>query len=146
MARWIGIDYGRQRIGMAVTDPLCLIATPFKTFASNEIIPFLQDYIAHEEVQGMVIGLPVTLENQPCALTPLVQQFTRQLHRYFPTLPLYHHDERFTSSMAKASLLERGIGKKKRRDKARLDAISASFILTSFMELHARGQAKPVSL
>jgi len=145
MARWIGIDYGRKRIGVAATDPLGLIATPLKTFASNEIIPFLQDYISHEEIKGIVIGMPMTLENQPCALTPLVKQFTRLLHRYFPTLPLYHHDERFTSSMAKASLLESGISKKKRRDKARLDAISASFILMSFMELHARGQASPVN-
>lgn len=145
MARWIGIDYGKKRVGIAVTDPLGLISSPLKTVAPKEVLPFLQTYTAHEQIAGIVIGMPYDLQNRAGEMVALVKQFTRLLHRYFPTIPLYHHDERFTSSLAQASLLESGVKKKKRQDKALLDAISASFILESFLQLHARGKSQSVS-
>lgn len=145
MARWIGIDYGKKRVGIAVTDPLGLISSPHKTLPPNEVIPFLRDYLAREGVEGIVIGMPRTLENEEGPTAQLVRQFTRLLHRYFPTIPLYHHDERFTTKLAEAALLEAGIKKKQRKDKNLLNAVSASLILRSFLECHARRKSEPVT-
>ena len=145
MARFIGIDYGTVRIGVAVTDPLGLIAYPLKTVKANEILPFLQTYTAKERIEGIVIGMPFDLERRQTNMTNLVKRFTRLLHRIFPEIPLYHHDERFTSLLAQASILESGMKKKKRRDKKHLDAISASFILRSFLTLHKSGKSEPLS-
>ncbi|MEM7362194.1 MAG: Holliday junction resolvase RuvX [Bacteroidota bacterium] len=145
MARWIGIDYGKRRVGIAVTDPLGLISSPHKTLTPNEVIPFLQDYLTHELVEGIVLGMPRTLENEEGPIAHLVKQFTRMLHRYFPTMPLYHHDERFTTKLAQVALREAGLKKKKRKDKDLLNAVSASFILRSFLELHARDKSQPVT-
>lgn len=142
MARWIGIDYGKKRIGIASTDPLGLIAFPLKTLTSEEIIPFLKSYTIQENIAGIVIGLPLDLQNKENEITELVKKFTRLLQRHLPTLPFYHHDERFTSILAQRSLLESGLPKKKRQEKKRLDAISASLILTSFLELHKRGKSQ----
>ena len=144
MARWIGIDYGKKRVGIAVTDPLGLISSPLKTIAPREVIPFLQKYVAQEPIAGIVIGMPYDLQRRAGEMVALVKQLTRLLHCYFPSIPLYHHDERFTSVLAQASLLESGVKKKKRQDKALLDAISASFILESFLHLHARGKSQDV--
>lgn len=146
MARWIGIDYGTKRVGIAVTDPLALISSPLKTITPSEVLPFLQDYTKDKEIAGIVIGLPKDLYNREDEITLLVKQFTRLVHRHLPHIPLYHHDERFTSILAQRSLLEAGVKKKKRQDKKLLDAISASLILRSFLELHGHGKSEPLTL
>lgn len=147
MARFIGIDYGIKRVGIAVTDPLGLISAPLKTLMPDEVLPFLQKYTVQEHVAGITIGMPADLQGRHRETANLVKRFTRFLHRYLPTIPLYHHDERFTSVLAKASLLEAGIKKKKREKQKKdlLDAISASFILRSFLELHGRGRSQSVT-
>lgn len=146
MARWIGIDYGKKRVGIAVTDPLGLIAFPHEAIPPDKVISSLQKYLSEEQVQGIVIGMPRTLQNEEGPMVNLVKQFTRLLHRYFPDMPLYHHDERFTSKMAKDSLLDAGIKKQRRKDKSLINAISASFILRSFLELHACGKSERLTL
>lgn len=145
MARFIGIDYGRARIGIAVTDPLGIISSPLKTISSDEVIPFLQEYTKKEPIEGIAIGMPRDLQHREGAMCLLVKRFTRLLNRYFPNIPLYHHDERFTSVIAHQTLIESCMKKKKRRNKRLLDAISASLILRSFLELHARGRSHPVN-
>lgn len=145
MARFIGIDYGRKRTGIAVTDPLGLISSPLKTLMSYEVLSFLQNYTAREHIAGIIIGLPSDLQGRYGEMTLLVKGFTRLLNRYFPKTPLYHYDERFTSVLAKKSLLEAGTKKKQRRKKDLLDAISASLILSSFLELHGRGKSQSIT-
>lgn len=133
MSRIIGLDYGTKRTGIAVTDPLRLIATPLKSIPSHQVLPFLKDYIACEEVGIIVVGWPLKLDGTLGSTALLVEQFIRLLARHFPTTPIRTYDERFTSLIAQRSLIERGVKKKKRRNSA-VDAISASLILTSFME------------
>jgi len=133
MGRLVGIDYGQRRVGLAVTDPLHLIATPLKTVKRAEALLFLQTYVAKESVEAMVVGMPLHLNGKVCAMTRLVGKFIRMLKRYFPQIAIFHYDERLTSVMAQASLLEGGFRKKVRQDRATLDAISATFILRSFL-------------
>ena len=145
MARFVGIDYGKKRIGIAVTDPLRLICKPLKTVMHHEALPFLQSYIAQEDVGAIAIGMPLDLQGKHGEMAFLTKRFARLLHRHFPTIPLYYHDERFTSVIAQASLLETNIKKKQRQNKALLDAISASFILRSFLELYERGRSQRIT-
>lgn len=134
MARLIGLDYGKKRIGIAITDPLQLIASPLKTLKPEDILSFLQRYLEQEQVEGIVVGRPVDLQARATKTTYLVDQFVLTLKRCF-NVPVFTIDERFTSVISQASLLEGGFKKKTRRDKAVLDAISATFILRSFLSL-----------
>lgn len=134
MARILGLDYGHKRVGIAVSDPMQLIACPLKTICTHEIVPFLQLYTNKENVEMMVVGWPLQLDGALGPATRLVAQFIRLLKRYFPHIPVVHYDERFTSILAEKSLKKKGFSKKQRQDKARLDMISATFILRSFME------------
>jgi putative Holliday junction resolvase len=138
----ISIDYGMRRIGIAVTDPLRLIATPLQTITHDEVIPFFQDYLAKEDVFCIVVGDPLELSGRPSEMSRLVGRFIRLLKRYF-SLPIYRYDERLTSVMAKKSRYEAGYKKKARRKKANLDAVSASLLLRSFLEAFRHGQLKP---
>lgn len=133
MGRILGIDYGGRRVGLAVTDPLHLIATPLKTVNTPNILPFLQNYLAKEDVEAIVVGMPLHLNGAVCHMTRLVKAFIRMLKRYFPKVAIFDCDERLTSIMAQASRLEGCFRKKARQDKAALDAISATFILRSFL-------------
>ena len=142
MSRVVGIDYGMRRIGIAVTDPLRLIATPLKTITHDEVIPFLQDYLAKEDVFCIVVGDPLELSGRPSQMSRLVDRFIRLLKRYF-SLPIYKYDERLTSVMAEKSLYEAGYKKKARRAKTNLDAVSASLLLRSFLEALRHGHLKP---
>ena len=141
MARILGLDYGRKRIGVAVTDALQMIASPLKTVPFHEILPFLKDYVAKEDVQTMVVGWPLKLDGTEGEAVRLVEQFIRLLQRHFPKIAIKRHDERLTSVIAKQSLLKSGVKWQKRREKSRLDAISAALILRSFMEKEAHKQA-----
>ena len=134
MSRIVGLDYGIKRIGIAVSDPLKIIASPLQTVAFHDILPFLKKYVARESVETIVVGWPLNLDGSKGKMVFLVEQFIRFLQRHFPSILIQHHDERFTSIIAKQSLLQSGLKRQKRRDKSRLDTISAALMLRSFME------------
>jgi putative holliday junction resolvase len=135
MARIVAIDYGAKRTGIAVTDPLQIIATALETVRSHELIDFLKRYVVAETVESFVVGMPRTLENTDTNNTPLVKGFIKQLKKAFPDLPVYEHDERFTSSMALQTMIAMGSKKSDRRDKSNIDKMSATIILQSFLEI-----------
>src|SRR6218665_882515 len=132
MGRILSIDYGAKRSGIAVTDPLRLIATALATVPSRELIPFLKTYFQNETVDEAVIGLPKQLNNTDSALAPLVREFMDLFRQTFP-IPLTAWDERFTTRIAQQVLLKRGKKKMARREKGLLDRISATLILQEYM-------------
>lgn len=134
MGRIIAIDYGKKRIGLAVSDPCGIIATGLQTVLSHEIFKFLQDYIAHEKVDLFVVGHPKQMDNQDSENMVYIRPFLTALKRKFPEIPIVMYDERFTSVLAHKALIEGGAKKKTRQDKALIDTMSATIILTSYME------------
>lgn len=133
MGRLLAIDYGRKRTGLAVTDPLRIIATPLETVPSHQLLEYLKKYCASEPVDAFVIGMPKTLKNEDSEIAPQVRQFIIKLREAFPEKPVHEADERFTSSMAQQAMLAGGMKKKDRQDKSNVDKISATIILQSFM-------------
>lgn len=133
MGRLLAIDYGRKRTGLAVTDPLRIIATPLETVPSHQLLEYLKKYCASEPVDAFVIGMPKTLKNEDSEIAPQVRQFITKLREAFPEKPVHEADERFTSSMAQQAMLAGGMKKKDRQDKSNVDKISATIILQSFM-------------
>ncbi|MFT4032630.1 MAG: Holliday junction resolvase RuvX [Siphonobacter sp.] len=134
MARILAIDYGTKRVGLAVTDPLQLIATALDTIHSSQILTYLKEYCQKEAVESFVVGMPTNLDGSDTSNTPHVRGFIRQLRKQFPETPVFEHDERFTSVLAQRAMLSMGTSKKDRRDKGTLDRISATIILQSFLE------------
>jgi putative Holliday junction resolvase len=134
MGRILAIDYGIKRTGIAVTDPLRIIATPLETVPSQELLPFLKKYLQKESVDEFVVGMPKTLMNKDSETAPMVRLFVEELKKTFPEKKINLADERFTSSMAKRAMIDGGMKKKDRRDKANVDKISATIILQSFMD------------
>jgi putative Holliday junction resolvase len=134
MARLLAFDYGTKRTGLAVTDPDQIVASPYDTLQSHEIFKFLEKYLAEEEVEAFVVGMPRDLYNQDSHSTQAVKQFVKQLKSKFASYPVHLHDERFTSKMAKDSMLRSGSKKSDRRKKGNVDKISAAIILQSYME------------
>ncbi len=134
MGRILAIDYGSKRTGLAVTDPLQIIATALETVRSFELIDFLKRYATKETVDVFVVGMPKTLENTDTNNTPLVKGFIKQLKKAFPDTPVYEHDERFTSSIALQTMISMGSKKSDRRDKGNIDKVSATIILQSYLE------------
>lgn len=134
MSRILAIDYGTKRCGVAVTDPGQLIASPLETVASHELMNFLRDYIPREGVELLVVGKPRQLDNQESGSMKLIRFFVAAFRKQFPSIPVEWVDERFTSSLALDAMIEGGLKKKDRRDKSRLDRISASLILQTFLE------------
>lgn len=133
MGRIIAIDYGKKRTGIAVSDPLKIIATGLATIASDTLISFLKKYMATESVELIVLGLPVNLNNEPTHGTALAENAFQQLSLEFPAIPIKKLDERFTSKMAQQTLIEMGLPKNKRRDKSRVDEIAATILLQGYM-------------
>ena len=133
MARIIAIDYGTKRTGIAVTDPLQIIATALYTVRSHELIDFLKRYTAAEAVESFVVGMPRKLDNTDTNNTPHVKGFIKQLKKAFPETPVYEHDERFTSSMALQTMISMGTKKSDRQDKSNIDKMSATIILQSYL-------------
>jgi len=133
MARILAIDYGLKRTGIAVTDPLQLIASGLTTIESSKLIPFLKDYFAREAVELILVGEPKNLDNTATHGTPLVHRAIEQLKSVFPSIPLQTIDERFTSKMASRSMIEMGMKKKQRQNKALVDEIAATIMLQGFM-------------
>ncbi|KYG79554.1 putative Holliday junction resolvase [Roseivirga ehrenbergii] len=134
MGRILAIDYGRKRVGLAVTDPLQIIASPLETVHSKDVIQYLKDYDKAENLEAIVLGMPMNLNNQPTDATLGVQQFENLLKKHFPEKPVYLQDERFTSKMAMDAMIAGGMKKKDRREKGNVDKISATIILQSFLE------------
>lgn len=134
MARIIAIDYGKKRVGLAVTDPLQLIATPLTTVSTPEIWAYLTDYLNKEAVERFVVGMPKDLKNRDADATPLAEAFVKQLQRKFPAIPVELVDERFTSKIAFQAMIDGGVKKMDRRDKGLIDRTSAAIILQSYME------------
>jgi len=130
----MAIDYGRKRSGLAVTDTLQLIANGLTTVASGELVQYLQEYTSHEEVELFVVGLPKQLNNELSENMKYIEAFTKHLKRAIPVIPIEYYDERFTSVLAQKAILEGGIKKKRRKEKALIDEVSAVIILQSYME------------
>lgn len=134
MGRILGIDYGLKRTGLAVTDPLQMIASALDTVPSNEALNYLTKYMAEEEVEGIAIGMPRDLQNRDTHGTNPVKKFIEQLHNRFPTIPITTIDERFTSSLAAQTMALGGYRKKDRQKKENLDKVSATLILQTYLE------------
>jgi putative Holliday junction resolvase len=134
MGRILAIDYGTKRVGLAVSDPLQIIATALTTVPTQELLSYLQGYMAREEVEVLVVGLPKKLNAEDTNNTAPVKAFVKQLEKVFPHIPIRLVDERFTSKIALDTMIAGGSKKKDRRDKGRLDKISATIILQSYME------------
>jgi putative Holliday junction resolvase len=133
MGRVLAIDYGKKRTGIAVTDPLRIIATPLEMVLTKDLLPFLKTYTQRESVDEFVIGMPKTLKNEDSEIAPLVRKFIAVLNATFPEKPVHEADERFTSSMAQRAMIEGGMKKKDRQVKGNADKISATLILQSFL-------------
>ena len=134
MKRNIGIDYGKKRVGVAVSDPLMIFASPLETVPTANIINYLKTYTSREEVEKFVVGYPVNMDNKPSEAAQYVDVFLKQLKKAFPNIPVVLEDERFTSVLAFQSLIDSGVKKMDRRDKAAVDKVSAAIILQTFMD------------
>ncbi len=134
MARIICIDYGGKRTGIAVTDPLQIIATGLTTIHSKDLVSFLQQYFINEPVELILIGLPKNWDDSDTHGTPLAQAAINLLKKKFPTIPLKIVDERYTSKMAKAAMLEMGMKKKDRQVKGNVDVIAAAIMLQEYLQ------------
>ncbi len=132
--RIMAFDYGTKRIGIAVTDPLQIIATGLDTIHPNQIIEFLKRYLQTEQVERFIVGEPKQMDNTPSQSAPHVKGFVNLLKRTFPDTPIEMLDERFTSKMAIAAIMQSGFKKMDRQNKERVDTISATILLQSWME------------
>ena len=134
MARILAIDYGGKRTGIAVTDPLQIIATGIETIDSKELIPYLKKYFLAEQVELVIIGLPKNWDESDTHGTPLVEAAIKKIKKEFPLMPLKTVDERYTSKMAKDAMLQMGMKKKDRRIKGNVDVIAATIILQEYLQ------------
>ncbi len=134
MGRILSIDYGQKRVGIAVTDSLQIIASGLTTVHSKDIFVFLEDYFSKEDVETIVVGYPVTLKNEGAQSLRFINPFLKKLEKKFPDINIEIYDERFTSKLAKLAMIEGGMKKKDRQNKALTDKIAATIILQSFME------------
>jgi putative holliday junction resolvase len=134
MSRIVAIDYGSKRTGIAVTDPLKIIATPLDTLHSKDLIDFFKKYHQTEVIERFVVGMPKKLDNTETNNTALVVSFVNLLKKHFPDIPVVYIDERFTSSIALQTMIDGGMSKKDRREKGNVDKISATLILQSYLE------------
>ncbi|MFT3946853.1 MAG: Holliday junction resolvase RuvX [Agriterribacter sp.] len=134
MARILAIDYGLKRTGIAVTDPLQIIASGLTTVESPKLIPFLTGYFKKEPVERIIIGEPKNLDDSDTHATPLVKKIIERIKKEFPSIPVETVDERYTSSMAKQAMIDMGMKKKQRRNKAAVDEIAATIILQEYLQ------------
>lgn len=133
MPRILSIDYGSKRTGLAVTDPLKIVATGLATVDSYKVIPFLKNYLQTEPVEQIIIGDPKNLDGTATHATSLVAAFVKQLAKHFPSIPVKSIDERFTSKMAQQSIIQSVAKKKDRRNKALVDEIAAIILLQDYL-------------
>jgi len=133
MPRILSIDYGLKRTGLAVTDPMQIIATGLTTVDSKQLTPFLRDYFMKEQVELIIIGEPKNWDDTDTHATALVENIIKELQKNFPTIPIQKVDERYTSKMAKDAMLEMGMKKMQRRNKALVDEIAATIMLQEYL-------------
>lgn len=133
MARILSIDYGKKRTGLAVTDPLQIIAGGLATVSTSELFEYLQAYVGREELERIVIGEPRQPNGQPSENFQRVQQFVNRWRKAMPQIPIEYYDERFTSVIAHQAMIDGGLKKKARQDKALVDEISATIILEDYL-------------
>lgn len=134
MPRILSIDYGLKRTGIAVTDPLQIIATGLTTVESPKLIPFLKDYFSKETVELIIIGEPKNWDDTDTHATPLVKKIIERLKKEFPAIPLKTVDERYTSKMASQAMIDMGLKKMQRRNKALVDEIAATIMLQEYLQ------------
>ena len=134
MGRILSIDYGGKRTGLAVTDPLQIIATGLATVETPKLMGFLKSYFATEAVELVLIGLPANWNDTATHATPLVQHFIKAFQKTFPQLPIATVDERYTSKLASQAMLHMGLKKKQRQNKALVDEIAATIMLQEYMQ------------
>ncbi len=138
MGRILAIDYGSKRVGLAVSDPLRIIANGLTSVHSKDVIKFLEDYLKKEAVDIIVVGEPKTLQNNKSDSARFIDPFVSHLKKKFPDIKIERYDERFTSAMAHQTMLMGGLKKKDRQDKATVDVISAIIILQDYMTLSSK--------
>lgn len=138
MPRIMAFDYGTKRIGIAVTDPLQIIATGLETIHPKDIVEYLKKYLVKEAVEKFVVGEPKQMDGTPSQSAPMIKGFVTILKKHFPLVPVEMMDERFTSKMASAVIAQSGMKKADRQDKSRIDTISAIIILQSYLEKNNR--------
>ena len=134
MGRILAIDYGRKRTGIAVTDPLQIIAGNLATVPTHTLLAFIKDYIAREQVDRIVIGQPTQLNGEPSESMKYITPFVNRLRKELPDMTVVMYDERFTSSIAHQAMIDGGMKKSDRRDKSRVDAIAATIILNDYLQ------------
>ena len=134
MGRVLAIDYGKKRTGIAVTDTLQLIANGLTTVPTHQLLQFVLDYVSKETVDCIIVGLPKQMNNEPSENMKNIEPFVRSLRKRLPTMSIEYVDERFTSVMAHRTMLEAGLKKKDRQNKALVDEISATIILQTYLD------------
>ena len=130
----MGIDYGRKRTGVAVTDPLQIVAGNLATVPTHTLIQFIKDYIAHDPLDRIVVGKPTQLNGEPSESMKYIIPFVNRLKKELPDIPIVMYDERFTSTIAHQAMIDGGMKKSDRRDKSRVDAIAATIILNDYLQ------------
>lgn len=134
MGRVLAIDYGQKRVGLAVSDPLKIIANRLETVRTHELFDFLDRYFARELVEVVVVGYPVTLKNEPALILKEINAFLKKFQEKYPNIRLETADERFTSKMAFRTMIDAGLKKKQRQEKELIDGVSATILLQSYLE------------
>ncbi|MDP2176117.1 MAG: Holliday junction resolvase RuvX [Bacteroidota bacterium] len=134
MKRILAIDYGKRRVGLAMTDLMQMLAIPLDTIDTNKIIPYLKNLFLKEPIACIVLGFPLNMDGQDTDATPLVNAFEILLKENFPETPIHRIDERLTSKMAKQTLIDAGYKKKDRKNKKLVDTVAAALILQTYLE------------
>ncbi len=134
MSRLLSIDYGKKRTGIAVSDPLQIIANGLTTVETSKLFEFLEDYLKKEEVESIIVGLPKQLNGQPSENMKRIEPFVNRLKKLYPKINIEYFDERFTSKLAHQAMIDGGLKKQDRRNKELVDEISATIILQGYME------------
>jgi putative Holliday junction resolvase len=134
MGRIMGIDYGRKRTGVAVTDPLQIVAGNLATVPTHTLMQFIKDYLSRETVDRIVVGKPTQLNGEPSESMKYITPFVNRLRKELPQMPIVMYDERFTSTIAHQAMIDGGMKKSDRRDKSRVDAIAATIILNDYLQ------------
>ena len=138
MARILCIDYGGKRTGLAVTDPLQIIASALTTIESKTLIPFLKEYFSKEQVELILIGEPKNWDDSDTHATPLVEQCIKELNKHFPAVPVKKVDERYTSKLASQAMVQMGMKKKDRQKKGNVDQVAATIMLQEYLQQNPR--------
>ena len=139
MGRILAIDYGRKRTGLAVTDILQIVANGLETVPTHTLMQYIKDYVAREPVDKIVVGLPKQMNGEQSESMQYIKPFVARLAKELPDIPVEMYDERFTSTLAHRAMIEGGMKKSDRRDKARVDSIAATIILNDYLQSKSGG-------